>query len=101
MDKEYFKDYNNPEFLYQMLGRLESDCKYFLGNGNGYEKHLWASTVDNQILAMKEIYNKLEEKPEWLSLEQINNYENEMKAKLNEKSSNLTEKNYKKDSYER
>ena len=101
MNKEYFKDNNDPEFLYKMLGRLESDCKYFLGNGNGYEKHLWASTVDNQISAMKEIYNKLKEKPEWLSLEQINNYEKEMKIKLNEKSSNLTEKNYKKDSYER
>ena len=62
MDKEYFKDNNEPEFLYQMLSRLESDCKYFLGNGNGYEKHLWASNVDNQISAMKEIYNKLEEK---------------------------------------
>lgn len=101
MNKEYFKDNNAPEFLYQMLGRLESDCKYFLGNGNVYEKNLWASTVDNQISAMKEIYNKLEEKPEWLSLEQINNYEKNMKLKLNEKSSNLTEKNYKKDFYAR
>ncbi len=94
MDKEYFKNNNDPKFLYQMLSRLESDCKYFLGNGNGYEKDLWAYTVDNQISAMKEIYNKLEEKPEWLSLEKINNYEKEMKLKL-------TEKNYKRISYEK
>lgn len=101
MNKKYFEDYNDPRFLYQMLSRLESDCKYFLENGNGVEKYLWALKVDNQISAMKEIYNKLKEKPEWLSLEQINNYEKEMKTKLNEKTLNLTEKNYKKDSYER
>ncbi len=95
MNKKYFEDYNDPKFLYQMLSRLESDCKYFLGNGGGAEKHLWALSVDNQISAMKEIYNKLIEKPEWLSLEQINNYEKEMKAKLSEKSINTNEKNYK------
>ncbi len=95
MNKKYFENYNEPEFLYQMLGRLESDCKYFLGNGNGAEKHLWALSVDNQISAMKEIYNKLEEKPEWLSLEQINNYEKEMKDKLSEKSINTNEINNK------
>ncbi len=81
MSKEYFKEYNDPKFLYPMLSRLEMDCKYFLGNGAGAEKHLWALSVDNQISAMKEIYNKLEEKPEWLSLEQINTYKKEMKAK--------------------
>lgn len=93
MGKEYFKEDNDPKFLYQMLGRLESDCKYFLGNGNGAEKHLWALTVDNQISAMKEIYNKLKEKPEWLSLEQINNYEKQMKDKLSEKAININERN--------
>lgn len=95
MSKEYFKENNDSRFLYQMLSRLESDCKYFLGNGGGAEKNLWALSVDNQISAMKEIYNKLIEKPEWLSLEQINNYEKEMKAKLSEKSINTNEKNYK------
>ena len=101
MSKEYFKENNDSRFLYQMLSRLESDCKYFLGNGGGTEKKLWALSVDNQISAMKEIYNKLIEKPEWLSLEQINNYEKEMKAKLNEKTLYPTEKNCKKDNYER
>ena len=41
MNKKYFEDYNDPKFLYQMLSRLESDCKYFLENGNGVEKYLW------------------------------------------------------------
>lgn len=95
MSKEYFKEDNDPRFLYQMLSRLESDCKYFLGNGGGAEKHLWALSVDNQISAMKEVYNKLIEKPEWLSLDQINNYEKEMKAKLSEKSINTNEEIYK------
>lgn len=95
MNKEYFKEDNDPKFLYQMLSRLESDCKYFLENGNGVEKYLWTLTVDNQISAMKEIYNKLEEKPEWLSLEQINNYKKQMKDKLSEKSINTNEKNNK------
>lgn len=95
MNKKYFENYNDPKFLYQMLSRLELDCKYFLGNGNGAEKHLWALTVDNQISAMKEIYNKLEEKPEWLSLEQINNYEKQMKDKLSEKDINTNERNNK------
>ncbi len=94
MSKKYFEDNNDPEFLYQMLSRLETDCKYFLGNGNGYEKHLWASTISEQISAMKEIYNKLDEKPEWLTMEQINEYENKMILKL-------TEKNNKKVFYER
>ena len=95
MNKKYFENYNDPKFLYQMLSRLESDCKYFLGNGNGAEKYLWALTVDNQISAMKEIYNKLEEKPEWLSLEQINSYEKQMKDKLSKESINTNEKNNK------
>lgn len=100
MSNEYFKNDNSPEFLYQMLDRLKTDCEYFLGHGNGLEKYLWASTVDNQISAMKEIYNKLKEKPEWLTLEQINTYEIEMKDKLN--SINLkTKKTRNKKTYER
>lgn len=95
MSKKYFENYNEPRFLYEMLSRLELDCKYFLGNGNGVEKNLWALTVDNQISAMKEIYNKLKEKPKWLSLEQINNYEKQMKDKLSEKSINANERNSK------
>ena len=95
MNKKYFEDYNDPRFLYQMLSRLESDCKYFLENGNGVEKYLWALKVDNQISAMKEIYNKLKEKPEWLSLEQINSYEKQMKDKLSEKGINTNARNNK------
>lgn len=82
--REAAEEEANPEpvdrFKYQLLGRLVSDCKYFLGYGDGYAKHLWAGDVDSQIKKMKEIYNELKEKPEWLSLEDINNYATKMKA---------------------
>jgi hypothetical protein len=66
------------KFEYMLLSRLESDCKYFLGNGNRYEKDLWAGSVEKQIEKMKELWNLLPEKPEWLTLEQIEEYEKQM-----------------------
>lgn len=68
------------EMDYQLLSRWISDCDYFLGNGNGYEPHLYFNSVEKQIAAMKEKYNSFadNEKPEWLTMEDINNYENEM-----------------------
>lgn len=67
------------EYEYMLLDRLKQDCEYFLGNGNRSEKHLWAGSIDAQIAKMKEIWNKLKEKPEWLSMEDIEKYEKEMK----------------------
>ncbi|MCD8084596.1 MAG: hypothetical protein LUE86_14085 [Clostridiales bacterium] len=65
---------------YQMLGRLKSDCDYFLGYGFRNEKDLWAGSVERQILKMKEIWNTFpaELKPEWLSMEEIDEYERKM-----------------------
>lgn len=77
------KDNEGSEYDYMLLSRLKSDCDYFLGNGNRYEKHLWAGNVDDQIAKMKELYNKLPEKPEWLTMEDIENYEKEMKQEKN------------------
>ena len=71
-------DYQRED--YELLSRLEQDCKYFLGNGDGYEGHLWAGSVDKQIAKMRELYDKLEEKPEWLTAEDIDRYEEEMKS---------------------
>lgn len=70
-------------FQYQMLGRLKMDCDYFLGNGNGYEPHLWAGSVEKQIAEMRNRWNAFrdEDKPEWLSMKDIDNYEREMLAK--------------------
>lgn len=69
----------NLEYNYMLLDRLRSDCEYFLGNGNRNEKHLWAGSVDAQINEMKKIWNSLKEKPEWITIEDINNYEKKMK----------------------
>ena len=66
-------------FRYMMLDRLKTDCNYFLGNGNRNEKHLWAGDVDKQIKLMKDLYNSFEEKPEWISMEDIENFEKQMK----------------------
>ena len=68
------------KFDYMMLDRLRQDCEYFLGNGNGSEKNLWAGNVEDQIAEMRKIYDKLPEKPEWLSLEDIDKYEKDMLA---------------------
>jgi hypothetical protein len=54
------------------------DCDYYLGYGNRCEKHLWANDVKSQIAKMKEIWNNLKEKPEWLTMEQILEYEKKM-----------------------
>lgn len=65
------------EFRYQMLGRLKMDCDYYIGYGNRCEKQLWAKDVASQILKMKELYNEFsyDKKPEWLTYEDILNYE--------------------------
>ena len=64
---------------YMLLDRLRSDNDYFLGNGGRSEKHLWAGNVDDQIAKMRELWNGLDEKPEWLTEEQIDDYERRMK----------------------
>ena len=70
------------EFNYQLLGRLRSDCDYFLGAGNRSERQLWAGNVADQIAKMKELWSSFPEdsKPQWLSMEDIMQYEKDMGA---------------------
>tara|TARA_R110000787_G_scaffold280595_1_gene391394 strand:- start:26 stop:2182 length:2157 start_codon:yes stop_codon:yes gene_type:complete len=73
---------SNPnQHTYMMLGRLQRDNDYFLGAGGGSERHLWAKNVDAQITEMKNLWNSLPKdgKPEWLSMEDIEDYEEKMK----------------------
>lgn len=74
------------EYKYQLLDRLRTDCDYYLGNGNRQDKYLWAGNVKDQIAKMKELYNSFsdKDKPEWISMEDIDNYEKEMTNKLTE-----------------
>ena len=62
-----------PEFRYRMLSRMKSDCEYYLGYGGRSANHLWALDEAKQIEYMKAIWNSFPEgqKPEWLSMEQI------------------------------
>lgn len=75
---DYYDD--SYSFEYQLLDRLKTDCNYYLGNGNRCEKHLWAGNVKDQIAKMKELYEILPVKPEWLSLDDIEEYETKMTA---------------------
>ena len=72
---------NNPDakYNYMMLSRLQADCDYFLNHGGRNIKYLWAGNVSDQIQKMKDIYHKLDEKPEWISMDDIEEYEKQMK----------------------
>lgn len=71
---------HDDKFLYQLLSRLQQDCEYFLGFGNRNIKNLWAGSINEHIEYMKAIYQNFDEseKPEWLSMYQIEKYEKEM-----------------------
>ena len=60
-------------FRYQLLSRMKMD-------GNRMEKYLWAGSVAFQIECMKSIWDSFpaDGKPEWLTVEQIENYERRM-----------------------
>lgn len=66
-------------FKYQMLDRLRFDCDYFL-SGHRLENHLWSGNVADHIADMKALWNSFpeSEKPEWLTMEQIEEYEKQM-----------------------
>jgi len=63
---------------YSMLSRLQMDCDYYLGNGGGCEKHLWAGNAIDQIKEMYRLYELVPIKPVWLTLEEIQAYEEKM-----------------------
>ncbi|TPG71514.1 hypothetical protein EEL31_09155 [Brevibacillus laterosporus] len=60
-----------------VLDRLRSDCDYYLGYGNRNKNRLYYNDEQRHIDQMKELYNSFpnDKKPEWLTYEQILNYE--------------------------
>ncbi len=64
-------------FRYRMLSRMKMDCEYYLGNGNRHGQYLWMK-MDPQghIDAMRALWDSFDEdqKPEWLTREQIERY---------------------------
>lgn len=88
-DKDTMTISSDSSHNYQLLSRLQSDCKYYLGacvenqvDMVTAQKHLWAGTIEGQIDKMREIYENLpeNEKPAWLSLSDIDQYEKKMLA---------------------
>ena len=75
------------EFDYMMLDRYKMDCDYFLGYGNGYEGHLYFKEVNKHCDEMKKLHDSFseEDKPEWLTVEQIEQYRTDMLELLNNK----------------
>lgn len=72
---------SSAEFLYQMLGRLEADCRYYLGYGGRCARHLWAGDECEQIKLMRMIYHRLCEvftAPEWITEADITTYAEQM-----------------------
>ena len=72
------RDYSGD---YRLLDRLRTDCEYFLGEGHRNEKHLWTGNVSAQIHKMRELYDALPEKPDWITREQIEDYADRMAAR--------------------
>lgn len=67
---------SSKQFGYQLLDRLRTDCEYYLGNGGRNKNNLWAGGEKEQIDTMKALWDSFseEEKPEWLSMEDIIEY---------------------------
>lgn len=74
------KPTEKERFNYMMLSRLQQDCEYYLNYGNRNEKKLWALNVKDHIKEMKKIHDgfKDNKKPEWLTYNEILEYERQM-----------------------
>lgn len=79
-NSKYEEDPNR--FNYMMLSRLRMDVEYYLGNGNRSKRCLYYQDEKEHIQKMKELHNSFPDdaKPEWLTYDDILNYEKQMVA---------------------
>lgn len=63
---------------YMLLSRLQMDCNYFLGYGHRNTNRLWSGNVQDHISDMKELYNSLTVKPQWITMNDILEFEIKM-----------------------
>lgn len=72
----------DKRFEYMMLDRLRCDCEYYLGYGNRNAKILIDGSPQAHIENMKKRWLEFaeDEKPQWLTWEQILEYEKQMCA---------------------
>lgn len=83
MNKQEFVEWIGTveeRYMYMLLSRMQQDCEYYLGYGSRCEERLWAGSVNQQIEFMRILYDSVPGKPEWLSLEDIKQYELAMKV---------------------
>lgn len=82
---------SSTKFKYQLLSRLKSDCNYYLGYGNRNDKNLWSGSAEQQIVDMKALLESFDRpnKPEWLTIMDIWEYEIKMTNKISIKEAKL------------
>lgn len=71
-------------FEYMLLDRCRCDCEVYLSDFHNRRQDptvLWAGDEQKQINKMRELYDLVPEKPEWLTREQIDAYAAQMGAK--------------------
>ena len=82
----------SPNFLYQFLGRLKSDCEYVINQNASFDRLWFTGSPMQHCALMREIYNKLEDlgyNPEdVVSLEKINEYDDIMYDRLEDELQN-------------
>ena len=71
---------HDKKFRYMLLSRMQSDCEYYLNYGNRNPKRLLAGDEQRQIEYMILLHDsfKEDEKPQWLSLDEILDYQKRM-----------------------
>ena len=88
VNRQYIRNYAKggevgSEFDYMMLGRLQNDVEYYLGHGARSPRVLYyRDSPKEHIEAMKEIWNRLPTKPEWLPKEKLDFYEMQLLSDL-------------------
>lgn len=81
--KELLPNYS-LEYKYKLLKNSKKHCDYYLNNKNGVTNNLWNfKGIKKQVVDMKLIYNSFseEEQPEWLTMKQIEKFEQDLKQK--------------------
>ena len=75
---------SSTNFKYQLLSRLKSDCNYYLGYGHRNKNALWSGSEEQQIVDMKALWESFDRpnKPEWLTIIDIWDYEIKMLNKI-------------------
>ena len=67
---------NLHAFSYRILGRLQADLKYYWGNGNQCERHLFYGNYEKHMQETIRLWKKLPIKPVWFRAKELIYYKN-------------------------